>query len=48
LSRYQSPFKNGDFPNRAFMRAITEHNLKEALALLPEPRPEQRKRELDD
>jgi hypothetical protein len=25
----------GDFPDRAFMRGIIEHNLHEALALLP-------------
>jgi hypothetical protein len=28
---------DGDFPDRAFMRSIIEHNLIEALALLPEP-----------
>ena len=27
---------DGDFPDRAFMRSIIEHNLCEALALLPE------------
>jgi hypothetical protein len=26
---------DGDFPNRAFMHSIIEHNLNEALALLP-------------
>jgi hypothetical protein len=26
---------DGDFPDKAFMRSIIEHNLSEALALLP-------------
>jgi len=26
---------DGEFPDRAFMRSIIEHNLNEALALLP-------------
>jgi hypothetical protein len=31
---------DGDFPDRAFMRSIIEHNLSQALALLPEPHPD--------
>jgi hypothetical protein len=37
LSLVAGPLRllDGDFPDRAFMREIAEHNLKEALALLP-------------
>jgi hypothetical protein len=37
LSLVAGPLRllDGDFPDRAFMREIAEHNLQEALALLP-------------
>jgi hypothetical protein len=37
LSLVAGPLRllDGDFPDRAFMQGIAEHNLKEALALLP-------------
>ena len=37
LSLVAGPLRllDGDFPDRAFMRGIAEHNLREALALLP-------------
>ncbi|WP_410675219.1 phosphotransferase family protein [Amycolatopsis sp. cmx-4-68] len=39
LSLVAGPLRllDGDFPDRAFMHAIAEHNAKEALALLPPP-----------
>jgi hypothetical protein len=40
LSLVAGPLRllDGDFPDRAFMREIAEHNLKETLALLPHAR----------
>ena len=37
LSLVAGPLRllDGDFPDRAFMQEIAEHNAKEALALLP-------------
>jgi hypothetical protein len=39
LSLVAGPLRllDGDFPDRAFMKGIAEHNAKEALALLPKP-----------